>query len=622
MGTTGRHVTTGLLVAFLAAGAGAVELTDGAGGSIQYNSLVPVRLVQTSTKSIIDSSFHEYAPWRITTADNTYSLSVGFLSFLHYGVISDEAPRLTDVSVTPSTGVPGTAFRFRAVYHDDMGDPPLTDGIRLHIREGDALVTSTAGVILRVDASAPPGTPLTGIVFSGVYVLSVPSDRYNFTIEARDAFEFSTSTARFAGPFVDTPPQLLFVRDAGYYDSFVQPHIGGKSDQFRVRVRYLDADNHLPSPGSPRVIVRRNGAVVRTQSLALTASDLPVNGMVFEGVLSSFTEYGFHECTLEASDAIGLSTVVPVAPGITVVSVPETTVNAPARPLTPGIPHFLEAVVRCDDGQPPPVGYPRAVVTVHGTSVTAGVMEHVSGDPTGGARYRFSVQLTSVSAGYRFVVQTIHPTGYGGMIVSSPVAFAVTSGPMPPVSTTVYDDPVNNVSLTSRCRLSWHGWTPDAGTTLTYRLYCGVERPSDEPVYTGSANHCTLTDLEAGQRYVWAVSATDEAGASARSAEYVFRTVALEPFRVYNYPNPFNPHRGGTSIVYHATAPGDAELRVYTERGELKYRTTGRASAGSNSIAYDGRDRDGRVLDNGSYIYTITVDGVTRTGVLLIMKRS
>lgn len=74
----------------------------------------------------------------------------------------------------------------------------------------------------------------------------------------------------------------------------------------------------------------------------------------------------------------------------------------------------------------------------------------------------------------------------------------------------------------------------------------------------------------------------------------------------FNAPNPFSPAQG-TQIVFDMPEDGSAELRLYTESGDLCWhRSFEGLAAGQNQIAYNGRDDNGRPLYNGTYVCEIT----------------
>lgn len=81
----------------------------------------------------------------------------------------------------------------------------------------------------------------------------------------------------------------------------------------------------------------------------------------------------------------------------------------------------------------------------------------------------------------------------------------------------------------------------------------------------------------------------------------------LEIRDVYNYPNPFS---GNTTFTFQRNQTNDAEVRIkiYTVSGRLireieNYHTTDKFVR----INWDGRDQDGNIIANGTYLYKIIV---------------
>jgi hypothetical protein len=78
-------------------------------------------------------------------------------------------------------------------------------------------------------------------------------------------------------------------------------------------------------------------------------------------------------------------------------------------------------------------------------------------------------------------------------------------------------------------------------------------------------------------------------------------------------PNPFNPQ---TTVAFDLPAAGNAEVRVYSVRGELVAVLGGGAyAAGSHEETWRGADRQGRDVPSGSYFARLYVDGQARGAV-------
>lgn len=81
----------------------------------------------------------------------------------------------------------------------------------------------------------------------------------------------------------------------------------------------------------------------------------------------------------------------------------------------------------------------------------------------------------------------------------------------------------------------------------------------------------------------------------------------------------FNPARQQTNIVFSVNAPRTVKVRIYSEYGGLLRTLETRAAAGTNELRFDGRDKNGKLLCNGSYIAMIErAKGVSKCYILII----
>jgi hypothetical protein len=81
-----------------------------------------------------------------------------------------------------------------------------------------------------------------------------------------------------------------------------------------------------------------------------------------------------------------------------------------------------------------------------------------------------------------------------------------------------------------------------------------------------------------------------------------------------NYPNPFNPETGITSIAYTLSKAGNINLTIHDLMGNQLVKQTYFANAnggrvGYNEVTWNGRTDSGDLVGNGIYIYLIIADG-------------
>ncbi len=85
-----------------------------------------------------------------------------------------------------------------------------------------------------------------------------------------------------------------------------------------------------------------------------------------------------------------------------------------------------------------------------------------------------------------------------------------------------------------------------------------------------------------------------------------------------NFPNPFNTE---TVIRFDLERSGEVELSVYNLTGQRALTlTSGSRAAGTYTLRWDGRDRDGRTLASGIYLYRLRAGEQVQTRKLLLLR--
>lgn len=160
-----------------------------------------------------------------------------------------------------------------------------------------------------------------------------------------------------------------------------------------------------------------------------------------------------------------------------------------------------------------------------------------------------------------------------------------------------------------------------------YRLYFGTSRASLQLLTV--LERSESMDRE-GYRYfhvppagakaiVFAVEAFDEVGLS---SEKVFQeSVELsEP-----YPNPFTPLSADprfNRVIFPAAAveggDGEFSVKIFDLKGRLVAEL--KAEGGERKLTWDGRDKNGEVLESGIYIYQIQVGGRYKVGTIVLIR--
>lgn len=225
----------------------------------------------------------------------------------------NNAPLLTNATVSPTFGRPGEPFTFQVRYSDADGVGPTADGyVRVRVSGVTApIVLTTAG-----------NTWTDGVVYTASTTL--PGGAHTFYFEASDGIEavrLPQGLGTFDGPRVSSAPTLTSGR--------VSPLTGTTSTTFVYNVVYTDAENDAPAAGSVKVLI--DGQPF-TMTKVLTSDTNYTDGasFVYSGRLSA----GTHTYAFQASDGVDL--VATAAVSGPVVSATGLTLNATPNPVALG----------------------------------------------------------------------------------------------------------------------------------------------------------------------------------------------------------------------------------------------------------------------------------------------
>jgi photosystem II stability/assembly factor-like uncharacterized protein len=85
-----------------------------------------------------------------------------------------------------------------------------------------------------------------------------------------------------------------------------------------------------------------------------------------------------------------------------------------------------------------------------------------------------------------------------------------------------------------------------------------------------------------------------------------------------NYPNPFNP---STTIQYELPKRARVTLKIYDILGkEIKTLLNGVQAPGLQSVIWDGRNNEGRIVSSGIYFYTLRMDDFAETKKMIFLQ--
>jgi hypothetical protein len=95
----------------------------------------------------------------------------------------------------------------------------------------------------------------------------------------------------------------------------------------------------------------------------------------------------------------------------------------------------------------------------------------------------------------------------------------------------------------------------------------------------------------------------------------------IETARAFGFAPMANPVRGRTSIAYNTSTQGRVSLKVYDSAGRLVTTLVdGIVPAGTNTIAWDGKDKNNRAVANGIYFFELSTEGQTAAHKLILIK--
>ncbi|HET6569361.1 MAG TPA: PQQ-dependent sugar dehydrogenase [Rhodothermales bacterium] len=88
-----------------------------------------------------------------------------------------------------------------------------------------------------------------------------------------------------------------------------------------------------------------------------------------------------------------------------------------------------------------------------------------------------------------------------------------------------------------------------------------------------------------------------------------------------NYPNPFRPAAGPTTINFDLQQADEVTLSIYDVAGrEIRQLVQGRLNAGTHTVAWDGTDAGGRPAPSGTYFYRLSSTAGSQTRSLVLLK--
>jgi len=192
--------------------------------------------------------------------------------------------------------------------------------------------------------------------------------------------------------------------------------------------------------------------------------------------------------------------------------------------------------------------------------------------------------------------------------------FGVNTTNDPPSAVTLLT-PQNGAGLTTQYPLFLWEAAQDADPyeKLEYQLYYWRNDFNYTYLYTTDTTYCDRRKVLSNRVYHWCVMALDAAGATAVSDTFMFTTGNVQitaetnlpkEFALHqNFPNPFNPI---TTIAFDLPEETEVTISIYDLTGrEVATLVRGRQPAGYFETNWYGRDKMGRPVPSGVYLYSI-----------------
>ncbi len=178
------------------------------------------------------------------------------------------------------------------------------------------------------------------------------------------------------------------------------------------------------------------------------------------------------------------------------------------------------------------------------------------------------------------------------------------------------------VISTSRIDLSWNAATDNSGS-VKYKIYRGGAL-----LRTTAATTHADAGLNPATLYCYTISAIDSAGnESAKSAQVCATTfttgIANEapPAAYQLFQNHPNPSRAQTEMRFQLPTANHVVVKIYNLVGaEIRTLTDAPYAAGAHSLRWDGKDKHGKSVSNGIYLYQLRAGTFSQTKKLSLLQ--
>lgn len=211
---------------------------------------------------------------------------------------------------------------------------------------------------------------------------------------------------------------------------------------------------------------------------------------------------------------------------------------------------------------------------------------------------------------------------YAGRATAFTLALSTTAGSLGNLEAPGRPEPPNPTAAYTYDGTAVFRWAPPAGTVALYEYLLDVgTTPGGNDFLSASTASASgalsyaVSGLVSGKTYYARVRAMSVAGVLGEyslpgSGVAAWEAQAEPPVaKPYNWPNPFNPRTGATSVAFNLPGACKVTLTVYTLQGRRVRELSSYEASGGNKVwSWDGRNGEGRVVEPGGYLGLLKKD--------------
>lgn len=427
---------------------------------------------------------------------------------------------------------------------------------------------------------------------------------------------------------IPVSPRDMFVYnpDGGEYKDFaVAPSISfSESGNFKYKIKYVNYRNLKPDAGYPKLFITKNGVELEPNGFLMTEEDSTddnyTDGKIYEYnkqnlEMGTSVKYSYRIVVSCQNDQFNSETYYAPIFGDT----PRIMYMEGGRYIFPEGNIFANTNISAKmkffepSGLPVHQDYPK--LTIYDGDLSAIIntkMRHLENN-----NYVFDIGNLSAGA-YSYKIEAQNSLGISAAAETG--SFEILAYAQEDIPKILYFDgnahifPKTNkyvdTDINARARISDPNNYALADGYPVLSLYntdnAMLVYSAQMKSFADKAYHYYLGKLPAG-RYKYKIEAKNSMNIEAVPAEGVFtvneRINEVLSGKIFNAPNPFNPAIGqSTKIVFMSNGNENVKIKIYTLMGDKVFEDNYKAVNGTNEYEYGGKDNNGRMLYNGTYL--------------------